>query len=102
MKITTNHHKRFALRAWEMTPRQSAQVTREHGDWANMEEEEFLFYRGYPYALSMFMKLGYPGPMDSHNNFPGWHGIHHESFFSGLVVRYHENEDAWTIGAYVA
>ena len=45
------------------------------------DETEFFKYRGRWYSLDQFLRI------PENTNFKGWHGIHSDSFFSGIVIK---------------
>lgn len=69
-------------------------------DWMNQDELEtsysFFKYRGHIYHLSEFMHLGSAAPSDLRS----WDGYSSDSYFSGVVVRMVEDNEAVIVGRY--
>jgi len=98
MRITTNNLPRFTIDAYELTPAERAEF--DYLDWSSYgdplqadwtpsksaDDATFFRYRGTLYDLGEF--LACPAGM-----FPdGWQGYTSDSFFSGLLVRYVDDE----------
>lgn len=49
------------------------------------EDAQFVNYKGYYYCLGDFMCTG--------DSFPDWEGCHGDSFFSGILIKFTEDND---------
>lgn len=49
------------------------------------EDESFITYKGYTYAMSDFMRIERDSTGDLAQS--GWHGYSSDSFFSGVLVK---------------
>ena len=82
LTIITNNHKRDILYWHDLTPKE-----RKEFDWivdsdtVTAEDSEFFRYRGSVYCLSDFERV-------TGDSFYGWDGMHGDSFFSGILVKY--------------
>jgi len=92
LKITSNYHEREVVCGFELTEEE-----KEKFDWATPEEiEEMLFfrYKGNIYSLGEFTR--FPSGM-----FPDyWHGYASDSFFSGILVHFTDDNDFVVVGWY--
>jgi hypothetical protein len=68
--------------------------------FAHLSEEDgldgFLCYRGHWYHTSDFMAVGNGSPL------AGWQGYHGDSFYSGVVIRLHRDNEQYQVGTYLA
>ena len=70
----------------------------EQFDYLSEEEfnqQSFVNYKGYWYDLGEFLLVG-----DSEMAKLKWQGYHSDSYFSGIVVRYVENNERVVMGTY--
>lgn len=83
-KIITNNHVRETVYAWGV-PRNiwRDQFSHYRGDDQEEAEGEYFCYRGMWYDLSEFTRL---------EPTPGWDGGLADSFFSGVVIRFAEDD----------
>ena len=58
-------------------------------------QQSFVNYKGHWYDLSEFMRVG-----DSELGKLKWQGYSSDSYFSGIVVRYVENNEQVVMGTY--
>ncbi|MDD3494131.1 MAG: hypothetical protein PHZ19_11615 [Candidatus Thermoplasmatota archaeon] len=89
LRITTNGHPRPILYGWELTDEEKEEF--DHLDDDELDEHDFVRYKGQVYDLGEFERIPVhrDGPL-----FPGnWSGYHPDSFFSGILVRYLEDDD---------
>lgn len=95
LTIITNHVPRLIIDAYELTAVERKDF--DYYDWDKIERGEdsasFFRYRGQLYDLGEFMRV----PRDA---FPGWEGYSNDSFFSGVIVRYHEDHDHVIVGRF--
>lgn len=99
VKITTNNVPRFTIDAHELTP-----AERDDFDWLDWpaidegrDSATFFRYRGQLYSLDQFTRIDPGSP-----TFPGWHGIAHDSAFSGTLVRLSDDGESVTVASYCA
>ena len=81
LTIKTNNVPRLMLYSHELTAKEL-----QHFDYLGadeLEESSFVRYRGRVYSIGDFMRSGAPD---------GWHGVHGDSFFSGVVIRLCEDD----------
>ncbi len=86
MKIVTNNVPRFTVDAFELTAKEREDF--DYLDWRAIENGEdsatFFRYRGRVVDLGDMEHIG----QGSINPFPGWHGHLSDSFFSGILVKF--------------
>jgi len=97
--LQTNYHEREFLSWWDLTDSERAEL-----EWAG-EEDTFLRYRGWTYALSQFESRGpgafseLPGKKGDYFSEPiEWVGVHPDSFFSGVVLGLSADCETYIIG----
>jgi hypothetical protein len=81
MTIITNNVPRETIRGFELTEREKDEF-----DYLSPEElndAEFFRYKNRLYDLGEFVRFDRP------TLFKGWDGYSSDSFFSGILVRYH-------------
>ena len=95
MKVRTNNH----WRDFKYRDEVPANVLADQFDWTNDwyaqygdYSDGFIEYRGFWYHLGDFMRGGVEG----------WHGVHADSFFSGVVIRLSEDGEQYQIGTYTS
>jgi hypothetical protein len=91
-EIITNNQERESVYFDQCTPAQKRQIESAYGGLINIEESEFVFYRGYPYFMGDCMRTRQFGEK--------WDGYFSESFFSGVVVKM--TEDGYIFGTFYA
>ena len=95
MEIITNNAPRQILYQWDLTP-----VEREEFDYLkNDEDGNFVRYKGETYDLGEFMTTQ---GLTEFNPLKKWDGYHSDSFFSGIVVKYTEDNDYVIMGRFYA
>ena len=87
--VTTNHHVREFLYMWDV-PYGVLCDQFEHLD-SFEATTGFFKYRGWWYHVSDFMRT----PME------GWDGAAPDSFFSGVLIKLHEDGETYTVGTYI-
>ncbi len=107
MTIRTNNVARPIIDAWELTEKEQAEF--DYLDWDAIKEgndsASFFRYRGQLYDMGQFCRVIPQGavshhPCDCQNpDFAGWHGYMSDSFFSGMLVRYVDDESI-VVGVY--
>lgn len=95
-KIITNSVPRDIIHDHELTA-----AEREEFDYLNWpaiddgrDSASFFRYRGQLYYLGNFMRTG--------GGFPGWDGYAGDSFFSGTLVRYADDNERVIVASYYA
>lgn len=100
LRITTNHHERPIVEAYELTADERAEF--DYVDWSAVDRGEasasFVRYRGELVDLSEFEVWDNPASPTR----MGWHGVRPDSYFSGLVVRYSDDYEYVIVGRYMA
>lgn len=90
LTITTNHHLREVIDAWQLSAAEREQF--DYLDWVAIDDgrdsASFVRYKGELYDLSDFQVIDRMAPTD----FKGWDGYASDSFFSGMLVRYARDE----------
>lgn len=87
--ITYSSHS-YELISWEHLPAKDRQ---EH-EWAAGRGCDFLIHKGYAIPLENFSRANHlPAP---------WIGIAHDSYFSGVVLAEHPNEDGYMLGTLIS
>ena len=91
MNIATDNKWKQFIYGYELTPKE-----RKEFDYMMDEEIDstnFLRYRKWVYSVNDFMRT---------DHFPGWHGYHSDSFFSGVVITVSDHSDSYKIGTYIS
>jgi hypothetical protein len=92
MKITTNNVPRDIIEAYELTENEQAEF--DYLDWkkirAGDDSASFFRYKDNLYDLGEFERT----------DIPGWYGIQHDTYFSGIVVRYCNEFEQVVVGRY--
>jgi hypothetical protein len=102
LTIITNNIPRFILDEYELTPDERAQFG--YLDWSAIDDgrdsASFFRYRGELYDLADIPALSPRVPTDEPDPFHGWHGAAADSFFSGILVRYCDDNESVIVGRY--
>jgi hypothetical protein len=92
MKITTNNVPRDIIEAYELTENEQAEF--DYLDWkkirAGDDSASFFRYKGNLYDLGEFERA----------DIEGWDGIQHDTYFSGIIVRYCNEFEQVVVGRY--
>jgi hypothetical protein len=92
-EIKTNRHWREFVYRWEVPE----DVLRDEFDWTDEDTiDGFFCYRGFWYHLSQFVLVPEQSELSE------WHGIHHDSFFSGVVVKVSNDGERYRVGTVIA
>ena len=93
--IKTDHKWKEFLSWHDLTEKQKADF-----DWLEDEEAQasacFVKRRGRVYCLDEIMTIDRHSPL----HVDGWHGIAHDGFFSGIVVKLSRDGEQYKIGYY--
>ena len=54
------------------------------------EDESFITYKGYTYAMSDFMRIEFSA---KESELYGWHGYSSDSYFSGVLIKLCDDGD---------
>jgi hypothetical protein len=92
LEITTNNVPRDILDSYELTAKEREEF--DYLDWDKLERGEdsasFVRYKRWVYHLGDIML----------SPIPGWDGIAHDSFFSGVLFRYVDNGERIVCATY--
>ena len=90
MKITTNH----VWREFKCRHEVPKKILDTQFDWTKEDEDVdgFFHYKGTWYHLSLFMRHAPEG----------WDGIHHDSFFSGVLIKLSADGERFKVATYFA
>lgn len=91
MHIKSNNQFRFLLDWYELSLKEQAEF-----DWEGVENDMYFRYRGQVYSLASFMRIDSNSPLHCLN----WHGSHGDSYFSGILIRLSDCNDAVVVGRY--
>jgi hypothetical protein len=96
MKITTNHHYRPILH-WDNLTEEEQNFR--YGMYDGIEESRFFKYKDCVYDLNDFLRVNdsLHGRGQQHEMY-GWDGYHNESFFSSVLVKFSDDNDAVKVG----
>jgi hypothetical protein len=96
--IRTNNVPRFTTDPSELTPAERNDF--DYLDWPAIDDGRdsatFVRFRGELYSLDQFTRIS----PDAGSEFAGWHGIHHDSFFSGVLIRLSDDGEQVTMATY--
>lgn len=93
--IKTNNQPRSIIYGYELTEKEQAEF-----DYINdIESAQFFRYRGNLYDLGEFMYIDRKRE-SLPEGFKHWHGYQSDSFFSGLLVKYTNDDDCVIVGTY--
>lgn len=97
LTVTTNHHRRPLLEAYELTSDEQKEFS--YYDWDAIRRGElsawFFRYRGELHDLSDFTMLAHGAPANLHEEplaTMGWQAARADSYFDGLVIRYEDDQ----------
>lgn len=105
MRITTNNIPRDIIDAYELTAAEREDF--DYLDWPAIEDgrdsASFFRYRGRVYDLGEFSAdWGITRGTGLSSDLQGWDGYQSDSFFSGIVVRYVEDNERIVVGTFYA
>jgi len=95
LTIKTNNHPRQLMSGLTLdlhVGEKKAAEIRQQFDYLNdedFENEHFITYKGYTYAMCDFMRNNQPSDSEMY----GWDGVHADSYFSGVLLKYVEDSD---------
>lgn len=88
LKIQTNHIPRATLTWGELSEKEQKEF-----DYKSAPNSSFVLYKGTVYDLGQFTRAEGPGLED-------WDGLHEDTYFSGILVKYCEDMDWVVMGWY--
>lgn len=88
LTIRTNHTPRNILSWGELTTKEQKEF-----DWDNANECDFFRYKGNTYCLSEFMRV-------TTKDLSAWDGYMSDSFFSGILVKFTNENESIIAGTY--
>ena len=89
IRVITNGHRRGVLYWHDLSEKERMEF-----DWLedcetlSTDQAEFFRYKGWVYCLGDIMRIDRYAPIE----FQGWDGYVSETFFSGILVRYPQEE----------
>ncbi len=106
MTIKTNNQPREIIDAYQLTSEEQKEF--DYLDWKAIEKGEdsasFFRFKGELYDLGEFMairnKRGWN--LEHPDSWFKWDGYRSDSFFSGLVVKYTEDNEGVVVGLYLS
>lgn len=107
MKIKTDNKPRETLLWHQLTEKEKTEF--DYLDTQRRQDEaEFVRYKNWVYDLHEFSAIvarsnwrgGFSSPVDDGSPLTAWHGIHSDSYFSGILVRYLEDGERVVMGRY--
>ncbi len=96
LTIRTDNKWRVILNEWDLTAKEKAEFW--YLDWDGIDCLDFIRYRGILYDLSQFMPVSPIAPTPMGN----WDGYSPDSYFSGVTVKYHEENGHVKMGTYLS
>lgn len=94
LRIITNHNWRQFTYRYDVPD----EVLKDQFDWLDEETiDGFFCYKGYWYHTSQFTCIvGGDEPINL------WHGVHNDSFFSGVLVRLSDDAETYQVGTFLS
>lgn len=86
MEIKSNYHWRLFLYGHELTEKERKELDYMSSD--AIDSGIFLRYRGLVYTLDQFLRA---------DAFPGWEGLHSDTYFSGILIRLSSDGEMYQI-----
>lgn len=104
-KVITNNVPREIIDGYRLS--MSARAEFDYLDWQAIKEgresASFFRYKGQLYDLGDFQRIEYDTTAQTDGNpLKGWHGYQSDSFFSGILVRYTDDNEMVIVGHYVS
>lgn len=95
MKIITNNKPRKLLFGYELTEKERSDF--DYIDPNDLDFTDFIKYKNRVYDLNEFMRVTQDSPFYSE----GWQGYSSESYFSGVLIKFPDNEgESVIVGGY--
>lgn len=99
MDIKTNNHWRPFLYGCELPDKVRADF--DYIDADEIDGHDFIKYRGRYYDSGEFMRIDRAtAPHPQRPNWEEWHGYQSDSFFSGILIRFSKDGEAYQIATY--
>ena len=97
MNITTNYHWRSLMYGYDLPA-----SAREDFDFIqDLDSASFIHYRGQYYAFCEIFRID--SVMRLHApELNGWCAYQSDSFFSGIVIRFSDDDETYQIGTYTS
>ena len=95
LEIHTDHKPRDILSWYELTPKEQTEFA-----WLDTEERQaeamFVKYKKNIYCIDEFMRVENNAELES------WHGYAGDSYFSGTLIRFVEDNERVVMGYYLS
>lgn len=105
MEIKTNHKPRPIIYGFELSPAERAEF--DYLDDDRLDNASFFRYKGEVYDIGEFVRIEKVRsnpftvvPSDDDSQLFNWHGTQSDSYFSGLVIKYCDDNDYIIVGRY--
>ena len=101
LRIITNNIPRDILNGWDLTTEERKEFDYLEGE--DLDVAEFVRFKGSVYHLGDIPSTA-PGPWNHGlpEEFKGWDGYASDSFFSGILIRYVEDNERVVMATYVS
>lgn len=92
--VKTNYQARDVVRWYELTAKERKEF--DYLDTAEKQDDASFFrYKGSVYCMDQFTHIGQLHALSD------WQGVHSDSYFSGIVMRYTNDFDSVVVGTYM-
>ena len=93
LTIQTNSHARFFSYRHDVP----ADVLRDQFDYQDEDTHDGFFkFKGHWYHLDQFMRID-----KNPDGFQKWHGVSHDSFYSGVLIQVSDDGETYKIATYI-
>lgn len=90
VKIVTNNVPRFTIDGFELTDKEKREF--EYYSAEDLNNSTFFRYKGHVYDLAEFSRIGKSvAPHPQREGWENWDGYLTDSFFSGILIKFPEN-----------
>lgn len=88
MQITTNNQARQILHGFELSEKAKAEFDYYSED--ELDNAMFFKYKGQYYDINQFTRC----------DIEGWQGCHNDTYFSGLFIKFTDNQESVIVAQY--